>query len=195
MSENTAIDTRQLADMLARQQIQDTLARYARGVDRADRELLESCYHADAIEEHGPNYSGPALEYIAGAIERLHQMGSMAHYLCQSHIELEGDIAWVETYVITFARFDGDDGPVDTFTGGRICDRFERRSGEWRIAHRRLAFDWNRDDLSSEGWCLGMFDTSAPGFHPGCKGRDDLSYQRCPAAGDEAPRPPGSATS
>jgi ketosteroid isomerase-like protein len=164
--------------MLARQEIRDVLARYARGVDRADRAMLESCYHEDAVEEHGPNYSGSAMEYIAGAIERLRQMGDMAHYLCQSHIELDGATAWVETYVITFARFEGDDGKVDTLTGGRICDRFERRGGEWRIAHRRIAFDWNRDMATNEGWCLGMFDTGAKGFHAGRKDREDLSYQR-----------------
>lgn len=172
------IDAGKLADMLARQEIRDVLARYARGVDRADRAMLESCYHPDAIEEHGPNYSGPALDYIAGAIERLRAMGAMAHYLCQSHIDLDGDAARAETYVLTFARFGGDDGEVDTLTGGRICDRFERRSGAWRIAHRRIAFDWNRDMATNEGWCLGMFDTSAAGFHAGRKDRQDLSYQR-----------------
>ncbi len=178
MSHHVTPDPRRLADMLARQEIRDVLARYARGVDRADRALLESCYHDDAIEEHGPNYSGPAMEYIAGAIDRLRQMGDMAHYLCQSHIELDGDTAWVETYVITFARFAGDDGAVDTLTGGRICDRFERRGSEWRIAHRRIAFDWNRDMATNENWCLGMFDTTAAGFHAGRKDREDLSYQR-----------------
>jgi hypothetical protein len=178
MTDTPAIDQRKLADMLARQEIRDVLARYARGVDRADRELLESCYHPDAIEEHGPNYSGSAMEYIAGAIERLKLMGDMAHYLCQSHIELDGGTAWVETYVMTFARFAGDEGQVDTLTGGRICDRFECRDGAWRIAHRRIAFDWNRDMATNEGWCLGMFDTSAAGFHGGRKDREDLSYQR-----------------
>ena len=29
----------------------------------------------------------------------------------------------------------------DTFTGGRLHDKFERRNGEWKIAHRRTVFD------------------------------------------------------
>lgn len=178
MSDSTPGNEQKLAAMLAKQEIHDVMARYARGVDRADGELLTSCYHEDAIEEHGPNYSGPAMDYIPGAIERLKLMGPMAHYLCQSHIELDGDTAWVETYVITFARFSGEDGDVDTLTGGRICDRFEQRDGHWRIAHRKITFDWNNDAPTNEGWCLGMFDTSAPGFHPGRKDREDLSYQR-----------------
>ncbi|MFK8043035.1 nuclear transport factor 2 family protein [Congregibacter sp.] len=178
MSELAAIDTQKLLDMMSKQEIHDVLARYARGVDRADAELLGSCYFDDAIEEHGPNYNGNAMDYIAGAMERLRLMGEMAHYVCNSHIELDGDTAWVESYVITFARFAGESGDVDTLTGGRLCDRFERREGEWKIAHRRITFDWNNDMPSNQGWCLGMFDTQAPGFHYGRKDREDLSYQR-----------------
>ena len=180
MSEHPAagLDEARLRAMLARQEIRDVLARYARGVDRADGELLAGCYHPDAIEEHGSTYSGPAAEYIAGAVERLRAMGPMAHYLCSTHIELDGDRAWAETYVLTFARFGGGGGDVDTLTGGRLCDRFEYRSGEWRIAHRRMTFDWNHDMPANEGWCLGMFDTAAPGFHRGRKDRGDLAYER-----------------
>ena len=158
--------------------IAQVLARYARGVDRADAQLLRSCYHPGAIEEHGTTYSGPADEYITGAMERLKLMGPMAHYLCSSHIEFDGDTAWVETYVLTFARMAAEDGDTDTLTGGRLCDRFELRDGEWRIAHRRITFDWNRDVSTSEGWCNGLFDAQDPRFLRGSKNREDLSYQR-----------------
>ena len=90
---------------LARDEIRDVLARYARGVDRADAELLKSCYHPDAIEEHGGNYTGNAFAYIDGAVPRIRTMGVMQHLLGTSHIELDGDTAWVETYIWTFARF------------------------------------------------------------------------------------------
>lgn len=185
----STIDASKLAEFMARQEILTVLSRYARGVDRADRALLESCYHADAIEEHGSTYSGPAMEYIAGAVERLKLMGPMAHYLCSTHIDFEGDTAWVETYVLTFARFAapeavaeasaaGGDAEVDTLTGGRLCDKFERRDGEWRIAHRKITFDWNHDIASNEGWCVGMFKPDDPQFHRGSKDPQDLSYQR-----------------
>lgn len=172
-------DRDKLARFMARQEILEVLARYARGVDRADAELLASCYHDDATEEHGTTYSGPARDYVAGAVERIRLMGPMAHYLTSSHIEFDGDTAWVETYVLTFARLTGEEGSaIDTLTGGRLCDRFERRNGAWRIAHRRMTFDWNRDMASNEGWCRGLFDAADPRFHRGTKSRDDLSYQR-----------------
>ena len=83
-----------------------------------------------------------------------------------------------ETYVLTFARMAAEDGDTDTLTGWRLCDRFELRDGEWRIAHRRITFDWNRDVPTSEGWCNGLFDAQDPRFLRGSKNRDDLSYQR-----------------
>lgn len=171
------VDNR-LESFLSKHEISEVLARQARGVDRADAELLKSCYHEDAIEEHGPNYSGPAHAYIEGAVERIRQMGNMAHYLCNQHIELDGETAWVEAYVITFARFDRDGTDVDTFTGARSVDRFERRDGEWKIAHRKLVFDWNHDLDSNQTWCLGMFDAKDPNMHHGSKNVNDLSYQR-----------------
>ena len=167
-----------LEDMMSRQEIQDVLMRYGRGVDRADEDLLKSCYHSDAIEEHGSTYAGPAHEYIEGAVVRIRQMGTMCHYLCNIHISLDDDLAYVEAYVLTFARFSQEGESFDTLTGGRICDRFERRDAEWKIAHRKMAFDWNRDMPSQEGWCLGMFDPADPKMVMGTKGRDDLSYQK-----------------
>jgi len=167
-----------LEALMSKQEIQDVLMRYARGIDRADEDLLKSCYHEDAIEEHGSTYSGPAHAYIEDAVVRIRQMGTMCHYICNVHSTLEGDTAWVEAYVLTFARFSKDGDSFDTLTGGRICDRFERRDDEWKIAHRKMAFDWNRDMPSEEGWCLGMFDPADPRMVMGMKGRDDLSYLR-----------------
>ncbi len=167
-----------LESLLAKQDIYDALTRYARGVDRADGPLLKSCYHPDAIEEHGPSYTGNAHAYVDGAVGRMKEMGVMAHYVCNVRIELEGDVARVESYVLTFARFAKGDEPWDTLTGGRIVDRFEKRDGLWKIAHRKIVFDWNRDAPTSETWCVGFFNTDDPRMLLGAKDESDLSYSR-----------------
>jgi hypothetical protein len=163
--------------MLARDEIRDVLARYARGVDRADGPLLKSCYHEDAIEEHGGNYTGNAFAYVDGAIPRIEKLGPMQHLLGTSYIELDGDTARVETYIWTLLRVNASSGDMDTFTGGRLLDRFERRQGVWKIAHRRTIFDWNRDIPSSETWVGGMFTPGKPGMLQGRKGGADPSYE------------------
>lgn len=173
----TTADPEKIERMLARDEIREVLARYARGVDRGDGSLLKSCYHEDAIEEHGGNYTGNAFAYVDGAIPRIERLGPMQHLLGTSHIEFDGDTARVETYIWTFLRVQADGRDLDTFTGGRLIDRFERRNGAWKIAHRRTIFDWNRDTASHEGWVGGMFTPGKPGMLQGRKGRVDPSYE------------------
>lgn len=169
-------DAERIERMLARDEIREVLSRYARAVDRGDGPLLKSCYHPDAIEEHGGNYTGNAFEYVDAALPRIEKLGAMQHLLGTSHIEFDGDKASVETYLWTFLRGKNDAGDLDTFTGGRLLDKFERRDGAWKIVHRKTIFDWNRDTKSSEGWVGGMFTPGKPGMLQGSKGRKDPSY-------------------
>lgn len=177
MTQPAGVHQDTLEDMLAKHHIREVLARYARAIDRADGPLLRSCYHADAIEEHGGNFAGNAWAYVEQAIPKVMLMGPMQHLLGNSCIQLAGDVAHVETYVWTFARVSDGARDWDTFTGGRLLDRFERRDGMWRIAHRRTIFDWNRDAPAAEGWCLGRFKPGTPGMLLGRKGRADPSYE------------------
>lgn len=166
--------------LLARQDINDCIMRYARGIDRGDEDLLLSCYWDDAHEVHGPAYTGPAVPYVKEAAKRMraHQP-VMQHFIGNIHIEFDGsDVAWVESYILTFARFPKDGQEYDTLTGARAFDRFERRGGEWRIAHRQAVFDWNRDAPSSETWCLGLFDLDHEDMVMGQKAPHDLTYSR-----------------
>ena len=164
--------------MLARDAMREVLAAYARAIDRADATLLKSCYFADAIEEHGSSFTGNAHAYVDVAIPRVQKMGVMQHLLGTSWIDQQADRAHVETYIWTFARFAKGGRDYDTFTGGRLWDRFERRDGAWKIAHRRTIFDWNRDTPAQQGWCLGYFDPTAPGMRRGTKDGTDPSYER-----------------
>ena len=79
-------DTR-LARIFDKDEIRDVLAAYVRGVDRGDGPLLKSCYHPDAIEEHGGRYTGNAHDYVDGAIPRIRQMDAMQHVLGTSHFD------------------------------------------------------------------------------------------------------------
>ncbi len=166
--------------LLARMEMLDVLSRYARGVDRGDADLLRSCYHPDAIEEHAGNFSGNAFDYIDGAIPRILNMDAMQHLLGSSYFEFSdaGDSARVETNLWTFLRIDVDGVATDTITGGRLYDLFECRDGEWKITHRKTILDWNRDAPSAEKWCNGLMNLDNPGAYHGAKGTKDASYDK-----------------
>ena len=164
--------------MLARDAIREVLARYARAIDRADNALLKSCYFDDAIEEHGSSFTGRAHDYVDAAIPKVRKMGVMQHLLGTTNIELDGARAYVETYIWTFLRVERYGRSWDTFTGGRLNDKFECRNGESKSAHPRTVFDWNRDTPANEGWCPGYIDPRAAGVLRGRKDTSDPTYER-----------------
>ena len=53
-------------------------------------------------------------------------------------------------------RIDGDQTVLETF-GGRYLDRFERRDGEWRIAHRTVVHEWDKVETVELAFPPGRF--------------------------------------
>jgi ketosteroid isomerase-like protein len=126
-----------LEELQARIAIEDCLKRFARAVDRQDWALARTLYHDDAFDDHG-FFKGPPdafLAHIAGLhAEQEHSM----HFNTNVLIEFSAaDRAFVETYVLVLQRF--KDGARKT-ASARYLDRFEKRHGEWRVAHRTLVF-------------------------------------------------------
>jgi SnoaL-like domain len=128
-------------------QIRQVLARYGRAIDSLDFGLLRSCYWPGAIDEHGL-YNGPVEPFIELLQERLPNDISTDHFLGASLIEIDDDTAWVETHAIGRHRSPAETGePLrDRQFFLRYADRFERREGEWRIAHRIVVYEPGRID-------------------------------------------------
>jgi hypothetical protein len=132
-----------------RQAIHDVIVRYCRGVDRSDPDLVLSAFHDDAIDNH----FGVVLPFreAIGTLQAA-RSGSppskttSMHNICNVLIELDGDIARCESYVIVIVRIPQDGGAIDWMHAGRYVDRFERRNGVWRIAHRTVVYDLERFD-------------------------------------------------
>lgn len=164
-------------ELEARLAIEDTLKRFSRAVDRKDWAAARETYHDGAIDEHG-FFNGPAGELIA-IVDRMHthQDHSM-HFLSNILIEFAArDRAFVETYVLVFQRFTAAADGVKPGTAGtrrfgtaRYLDRFEKRGGEWRVAHRVLVFG----DLQDEP--LDQPVSFPPGFVAQRHDMDDVLY-------------------
>ncbi|MET0547614.1 MAG: nuclear transport factor 2 family protein [Caulobacterales bacterium] len=150
-------------------EIRQVLATYSRGVDRWDRELLKSIYHPDGRDDHTV-YNGLGWGFADFIVDTCTQMkGPSQHHLTNIYIELHGDAANVETYYIAYHATVDERGETLLNTGGRYLDRFERRDGVWKIAHRICTIDWSRAALPGEPW-----EGAKPFPHALPKGQDAM---------------------
>ena len=139
-----------LVELKARQDIRDNLSRYCRGVDRCDASLMASCFHDDAIDDHG-FFKGPASEFVALAVTRLSErFVSTKHHVTTHSVELRGRYALCETYILALSRLSRDGEFSDVTFSARYLDRFECRNGQWKVTHRRLVSDGRRTDPVGE---------------------------------------------
>jgi len=137
-------DDKALADMLAKEQIRNITAQYCRAVDRNDLDLLRSLYWDDALDEHGYNHSNTAKEFI-DRIPEFSGINVIQHNITSQMISVNGDEAEAETYVLAYHNYVGANGPTVLMIGGRYCDRYLRKNGEWRIQHRKCTSDWGHE--------------------------------------------------
>jgi ketosteroid isomerase-like protein len=131
-----------LETLSARAEITDVLYRYARAVDRRDWDLLRSCYHDDGYDDHG-TLKGYIDDFIAASKPFTDRVAATTHFIGNVLIEIDGDVARVESYVMANHRIEDATGAGKDDTWGiRYVDRFERRRQEWRIAYRVVAHEW-----------------------------------------------------
>lgn len=164
-----------------RAEIEAALLRYTRGVDRHDKELMLSAYWPDAFDDHGV-YEAEAEAFCDWAIGWHGEFQTKHHHgIHNTTIELDGDQAHAETYY-TFWGENRQGPPQLSF--GRYVDRFEKRNGEWRIAHRVCVNEMTATLTATEipdAWKDLMFKTG-----PNTRDRTDISYVR-PLTRDHAP--------
>ena len=134
--------TTTLETLLAKEEIRDLVFAYSRAVDRGDNDLLESLYHPDARDEHGINPSGTAEEFFQ-IMRRGGRSSVLQHAITNHFIRVDGDQAEGEVYLIAYHVIGADDADPRAFIlGARYLDRYARRDGVWKFAHRLVVADW-----------------------------------------------------
>jgi hypothetical protein len=134
-----------VTDVDDRQQIHSTLLRYCRGIDRLDPAAIAAAFHPGAeLIDYGPE-PFTIEDFAEHAVASLgKRFTATQHRISNTAIELDGDRALVETYVLAYhVEATGDGDVLHTFNG-RYIDRFERRDGAWLIASRTLRHDWSK---------------------------------------------------
>lgn len=164
-----------LLELADREAIRECLARYARGVDRLDADMVRSAYWPDVVDTH-LTFTGNCEEFIDWSFAAMGGMDQTQHILGQVLFNIQGDTADVESYFWGFHRINGPDGgKFDVLAGGRYVDRLEKRDDEWRIIERLVVTDWFRQSPDSADWSNGMLGMM---IDPGGRYPEDESYKR-----------------
>ena len=157
--------------LVAKQEIHEALLRYLRGVDRCDAELICSAFHPDAVDEHAEAvWTGTNVgENIVARVRQ--SFTSTFHVIGNQLIEIDGDTAHSETYVVCYLGGDDNRGEFMLTRALRYIDQFELRDRTWKIGYRKVIREWDRIDRVTEK------PENRPYFDPE-RSHDDLSYRR-----------------
>lgn len=135
-------------------------------------ELHRSVFWDDATTDYGAYIGGPD-GFVEFAQNALRPHLSNHHMMGQAFIEIEGDVGFGEIYFQAFHRVVQGGGEKDLWVSGRYIDRYERRGGVWKIAHRSELVDWARTEPAADDWIR-----TSPNVPLGHRGDKDLSNQR-----------------
>ena len=165
-----------LRELLDRQEIWTVLLKYARGIDRLDRDLIRSCYWDDAIDDHHA-YIGSPDYFIDTTFEAARASSTVQHHGLSNHFcEIDGDDAYSETH---YTFIGANIGAPHMLSMGRYIDHFQRRDGVWKFANRATIIEKNFALTEYPGDAeIRAGDPSMGPLQPATRDRDDVSYHR-----------------
>lgn len=126
------MDLQTIADKF---EIQEQLARYARGVDTRDWELWKSVFTADAVVDYSQSgipvgSRNDVATFLSAAFATIEWA---THHISNIEIDLDGDRARVRAMFFNPMQLPGVEG--SSSTGGYYHHEFVRTSEGWRSSH------------------------------------------------------------
>ena len=158
--------------MLDRAAIEECLLRYTRGIDRHDVELVHVRVPSGRAGHPRHVRGRPARRRRVGQRAARPALGRHQHYITNTTVDIDGDVAHTDTYYLIVLR--RNDGTGQDLMGGRYVDRFERRAGDWRIARRVVTHEWIGEIDAGRPTMQSLLDLYVEARWD----RDDISYQR-----------------
>lgn len=135
---------------LAKVDIQELICAQARALDRGDTALLRSVWAPGATIDLGKFYAGDVEGYCELMRNAALSFRRMSHSVNNIWVEVDGESAVAESYVIATATAATDQGDQDTLSGGRYLDRYKQLNGAWKCSHRTFVSDWIIEQPSTD---------------------------------------------
>lgn len=148
--------------------IREAIILIARGVDRFDTQLLARYIHPDAQLWMGGKAAMTGAVFVGKLSPPAVARPGRMHLVGNHRIDVDGDGARAETYVISCQDIEVGDERSTRLRAGRYLDHFIRDGDCWRLMERVLVDEWARSDR--------IADMPAQGIRLGSPAPDDLSY-------------------
>ena len=159
-----------------RQRIHDVYLHYMRGFDRNDVELMRTAFWPDVQINYGTQ-SNSFDEFVSRHLdEHTRDLAHWGHLITNESVDIEGDVANVETYVTRLSNSKKDGKSMIVM--GRYIDRLERHHGEWRIAVREFVPTFLTETETTVDSVFKEGTWSRSGCGMGTWDKHDPSYRR-----------------
>ncbi|MEM1112123.1 MAG: nuclear transport factor 2 family protein [Pseudomonadota bacterium] len=162
-----------LQALLDKRDIEELAIAFARAADRHDHEAMRQLYHPDALDDHGAFFKGLAMDFIDQLPSIQAPMLILQHHVTTHNIKLDGHYAEGEVYTLAFHQVATEEEPLDLLIGGRYFDKYEKREGAWKFAHRAVVADWTKVNEPSQ---VNLKHPLVQGSHIGQPGEADPSF-------------------
>ncbi len=142
---------RAVRDLVDRQQIAETLYRYASSIDDKDYVTLRSLMVDDAVGKYGDAPAIEGADEIVKWIDEATQDRAWQHHkLTVYHVDINGDEARALTYH-TSHQTTVDDPDTVIVIVARYRDVLRREGGTWKIADKRMEIGWIEQRHARQG--------------------------------------------
>jgi ketosteroid isomerase-like protein len=148
----SAITDAQIAAVLDRATITDTLYRYASCIDRRDNEGIRAVLADDLWAQYGnadPIIGGD--EVVKWIDEFTKNCLWQHHFLSVYHVDVEGDSAKALVYHTSHQLFEDDPSTVHVLVA-RYHDELRRTDGSWKISKLVFELLWGERRTDSTGY-------------------------------------------
>ena len=123
--------------MTDREEIIETLVRYATGIDSRNWPLFRTVFTEDCVLDYGDIGSWTGADAVTEFMEQSHAMaGHTMHRLSNHAIAIDGDTATARTYIDGLILAPDNNSGVNAV--GFYDDELVRTPDGWRVARRRF---------------------------------------------------------
>jgi hypothetical protein len=133
-----------IQELVDRAAIRDLMARYARGLDRLDLDLVASSFTTDAYVNYG-TWEDTGVDNIVRRLRaRVSRYDRSTHFMGDQVVRFNGDTADVETYALIYIVYSVEGNQYQSMGGIHYEDRMTRHGGGWQVQRRVVHHDWRR---------------------------------------------------